>query len=310
MPNKVPVTVPAPAPGVFRWEKASIWLIGCAALGLLVAWAAVVARGYASPLVLFPLIVGAVLGGSIVLWMRVLQIGHRPTIWLGALVAGLLTVAGEHYFTFWMEQHRVARNPEKPAGLHLLAPERIPPAAFHEFMPWSAERGLRIGDYTARGALAWLVWSVDGVLVLLPAMILAIATAWLPFCNHCGRWYRTVRSGKLDPLATTELCALIPSGWEGDLANGRYRLTACCGGCGPTGLILFGEDGEGRDQRRVVWLDAAGRQRAVEILDELSRRSQQECRSGDEAGPRDADSEQPASSQEERSEPRTPDPEP
>lgn len=301
--DRLVATVSSPEPGAFRWEKTPIWLFGCAVLGLLVAWAAVVARGYASPLVLFPLIVGAILGGSIVLWMRVLQIGHRPTIWLGVLMAGLLTVAGEHYFTFWKEQQRLAGDPEKLAGLHLVAPERIPPATFSEFMAWSAERGLRIGNYTARGGLAWLVWSVDGGLVLLPAMLLAIATARLPYCNRCGRWYRTVRSGRLDPRATTEMCALVQNGLECEIASGRYRLIACCGGCGPTGLILFGEDAAGRDQRRVVWLDPAGCQRVVEILDELSRRSLKESQDGEEAGPRDADSERQASSQEDRSGP-------
>lgn len=301
--DRLVATVSSPAPGVFRWEKAPFWLFGCAVLGLLVAWAAVVARGYAAPLVLFPLIVGAVLGGSIVLLMRGVHVGHRPTIWLGALAAGLLTVAGEHYFTFWKEKQRLAGDPETLARLRLVAPERIPPGTFHEFMAWSAERGLRIGDYTARGGLAWSVWSVDGLLVLLPVMVLAVATARLPYCNRCSRWYRTVRSGRMDARATTELSALVQTGLESEIANRRYRLIACCGGCGPTGLILFGEDCAGRDQRRVVWLDAAGRQHVVEILDELSRRFQQEALDGEEASPRDADSERPASSEEERSGP-------
>jgi hypothetical protein len=191
----------------------------------------------------------------------------------------MLTVAGEHYFTFQKAQRLLAHDPDKLAKLHVVAPERIPPADFREFMAWSADRGLPIGGYTARGGWARLVWSIDGLLVLLPATALAIATARLPYCGRCRRWYRTVRSGRIDSRAAEELCALVETGQQ-SLAGtsevsktsevwGRYRLTACEGGCGPTGLILSGEDSAGRDFWRIVWLDAAGRQRIVEILDQV-----------------------------------------
>jgi hypothetical protein len=281
MPPKRITTVSAPAPGAFQRGKLLIWLVCCVVLGLLMAWAAVVARGYAAPLVLFPLIVGSVLGGSIVLVMRVVHVGHRPTVWLGALAAGLLTVTGEHYFTFQKAQRLLAHDPDKLAKLHLVAPERIPPANFPEFMAWSAERGLPLGGYTARGGGAWLVWSIDGLLVLLPTVVLAGATAMLPYCNGCGRWYRTVRSGRIDSRTAKELSSLVDAGLESisessevsrtSEAWGRYRLTACEGGCGPTGFILSGEDSAGRDFWRILWLDAAGRQRIVEILDQMGR---------------------------------------
>jgi hypothetical protein len=186
-------------------------------------------------------------------------------------------VAGEHYFTFQKAQRLLAHDPDTLAKLHLVAPERIPPMDFRAFMTWSAERGLPIGGYTARGGWAWLVWSIDGLLVLLPATALAIATARLPYCDRCRHWYRTVRSGRIDSRAAKELCALAETGAESvsgtsDVSEspevwGRYRLTACEGGCGPTGLILSGEDSAGRDFWRIVWLDPAGRQRIVEILD-------------------------------------------
>jgi len=268
-PTNVSGTVAGPAPGVFRWEKMVFWLPGCGALGLLAAWAAVVARGYAAPLVLFPLVVGVVLGGAVVLLMRVLDVGHQPTIWLGALLAGLLTVAGQHYFTFWKVQVQqvFAADPEKVAGLLLVAPERVPPGRFWEFMTWSASRGLSIRGYSVQGGLAWLLWSLDGLLVLVPAMILVGATARLPYCDRCRQWYHTTRTGRIDSETAFQLSAEVETALGAGIERVRYRLLVCQGGCGPTGLVLAGEDADGRFSSGILWLDAAGRQKVVEILD-------------------------------------------
>src|SRR4030042_5453002 len=92
--------VPGPDRGAFSWDRLLVWVPSCAVLGLLIAWAAVVAAGYFAPLVVFPLVVGVVLGGAIVLAMRVFRVGHRPTLWLGALLAGALVIVGQHYFSF------------------------------------------------------------------------------------------------------------------------------------------------------------------------------------------------------------------
>jgi hypothetical protein len=273
-------TVCPPGPGSFRWALLPVWLACCAGLGLLVGWAAVVARAYAAPLLLFPLVVGSVLGGLIVLAMRVLNLGHRPTIWLGALLAGLLAVAGQHYFTFLRIQRQHASQPDRLVKLRLVAPERIPPSDFVPFLLWSADRGLPLGGYRAQGLWVWLLWTVDGLLITLTTLLLAAITARMPYCDRCGRWYRVIRSGKWPPslaekwpplLETIRRDAAAAADSSTPLAAfHRYRMIACEGGCGPTGLILSGEDSRGRAASQVVWLDAAGRAQLATFLDQVT----------------------------------------
>lgn len=272
-PNGPLTTVMGPPPGIFRWQKLPAWLACCAAIGLLMAWAAAVARDYASPLLLFPLIVGAVLGGMLVLAMRVLDVGHRWTVWLGSLLAGLLTVAGQHYFTFWKVhwevQRETARDPKTLLKLRLL--DRLPPERFWEYMNWNAAVGVKIGRYEMRNGLAWIYWSLDGLLIFVPDLILVGATARLPYCNRCRQWYHTTRSGSLDPHTWAALDPLVKAGLEREIARGRYRLLACQEACGPTGLALSGEGPDGRPCTCTVWLDAARCQQVVHLLDEIAR---------------------------------------
>jgi len=249
----------------------------------LVGWAAVVARAYAAPLLLFPLVVGLVLGGLIVLAMRVLNLGHRPTIWLGALLAGLLAVAGQHYFTFLRIQRYHASQPDRLVKLRLVAPERIPPSGFVPFLLWSTERGLPLGGCRAQGLWVWLLWTVDGLLVTLTALLLAAVTARMPYCDRCGRWYRLIRSGTWPPSLAEKWPGVFGNPGPGGV-NGadsppppatfhRYRMIACEGGCGPTGLILSGDAAHGGAASQVVWLDAAGRAQVTAALDQAARLS-------------------------------------
>lgn len=285
--------VAGPEKGDFRWDRLLAWVPLAAMLGLLVAWAAVVIEGYFAPFLLFPLVVGVILGGTVVLAMRVGQVGHRPTIWLGALVAASVLIAGQHYLAFKVELRRSDRDPKR-AATQLLAPERIPPARFGEYLKWRAASGVEIiPSHIAHGALVWLAWTVDAALVLVPALFLVGATARLPYCNRCRRWLQTVRSGRLDPGTAgvlARLAGLAKRGQEPRTAGksaaseyatrerapdhfsrARYRLLACQGGCGPTGFVLSWDDPAGRLSSGVVWLDATGRDRVVEILERSGR---------------------------------------
>ena len=169
-----------------------------------------------------------------------------------------------------------------------------------------------VPNHIAHGALVWLAWTVDAVLVLVPALFLVGATARLPYCNRCRRWLQTVRSGRLDPGTAGVLARLaglsrpepLAAGksaaskyatrdtFPDDFSRARYRLLACQGGCGPTGFVLSWDDPTGRLSSGVVWLDAAGRERVVEILDR-SRRNDAEQASIAENGARNAEIQPP-----------------
>jgi len=257
-----------PASGVFRWDRLLIWLPVCAALGAMMAWAAVVARGYFAPLVLFPLLMGVVLGGTLVLAMRAARVGHRPTVWLGALLAAGCMIVGEHYSTFLRARHRLAREPDKLAKLQWLAPERVPPDDFRGFMQWSAARGVSVGGSTAREGAAWLLWSIDALCMLLPALTLAAVTARLPYCNLCRCWYHTTRSGRVDRDTAARLAGLIEIDADLEMQRARYRLVVCQGGCGPTGIALSWSGPLGYFASGIQWLDEARRREVLAILDQ------------------------------------------
>ena len=228
-----------------------------------------------APLGLFPLIVGVITGGAVVLVMRAIQFGHRPTIWLGGLLAACVVISGQHYLAFQQDQQVLAQDPAKYAKLQLVAPERVPPERFWDYMNWSATRGRPVGPYHARGGWAWLAWSVDAFLLLASTLILVVLTARLPYCNTCRRWYQTIRTGRLSGDTAADLIELagIDSGRQ--IGAARYRLLACSGGCGPTGLIVSPTDSEKKLRFCITWLDADQCRKIVELLDR-DRRSDAE----------------------------------
>lgn len=298
--------VSGPEKATFRWNRLLAWVPLAALLGLLVARAAVVAESYFAPFLIFPLIVGVILGGTTVLAMRVVQVGHRPTIWLGAAAAAMVAIAGRQYFSFQRHLRDWARNPKFPE-IQFVAPERVPPPRFYEYLKWSETRGWPIGSYTAHGGLYWLAWSMDALLILPPALVLVGATARLPYCSRCRRWYQTMRSGRLDPDTAETLAMMVgiiprrqePLAAENSAASpnarrnldrnpvifprARYRLLACQGGCALTGFVLSWDGPVGRLSSGIVWLDAAGRDRVVEILDRSRPRDVEETATADDA---------------------------
>jgi hypothetical protein len=53
-----------------------------------------------APLILFPLLVGLSLGASLVVGLRVCSWAHSPTVYVGMLLAALLAVVGQHFWSY------------------------------------------------------------------------------------------------------------------------------------------------------------------------------------------------------------------
>ena len=158
--------------GRFLWLKLVVWLPTCLVVGVLVAWAAVVAQSYVAPLVLFPLLVGVGLGALIVGMMRLGQVGNRRTVLLGTVLAVAVTVTGQHYFTYIAAFHPTRGKAKLSEPLRRAFSDLVRDStpSFAEFMRQRATHGrLLPGDYRARGWLAWVTWAVDGLLVLTAA---------------------------------------------------------------------------------------------------------------------------------------------
>jgi hypothetical protein len=273
-----PSPLKKPEPAGFSGRHLLIWLPAAAGAGLLVAWSAVVAEKYFAPFVVFPLLVGVLLSGILIALMRLLQVGHRPTILAGAILAVGLAVAGEHGFLYWQAQRERSADPLRDA----LFPERVPPEGFWRYLEWETEQGRKIGGYRLTGGGVWALWAFHALLIAAPALTLVVATARLPYCDECQRWYHVIRARKIDPATAQRLAALagvsIPSGAR----SVRVRLVACPRGCSPAGLALFSEE-SGDAAADYTWIDAPARDEVLKVLKEqrarrrrLRRRRQQE----------------------------------
>ena len=53
-----------------------------------------------APNLIFPLLIGCGLGLLLTAVARLAQVGHRATIWSGAVLAVAIAVAGQHYFSY------------------------------------------------------------------------------------------------------------------------------------------------------------------------------------------------------------------
>jgi hypothetical protein len=258
-----------------------LWLPGCLLLGGLAAWAAVDAQFFFAPLLLFPLLIGVLLGVLLVLYMRMARIGHRPTIVAGAVLAAGVTVVGMHYLAyryhgreFEAESAKLerARQSLPPDAARRLANRlSAPPGSFFEYMKQQADEGRPIlPAYSLHDGYAWLLWIVEALVLTAGALIVVVPALLLPFCRRCHSWYRTIRGVRCPPAVLGRLAAELHVEIPPRLRSGRCRLQACLGGCGPTRCELAWEDHEGQASFARVWLHHEQRNRVMQIFDQYA----------------------------------------
>jgi hypothetical protein len=264
---------PVPAAGArISWPRLVLWLPAAAMLGAIAAWVAVLAEAYFAPWLIFPILVGVGLGGVLVGALRFGQIGHRPTIFAGILAAVAVAVVGQHYAAYHLtvvERRKLSEKallrPEIPLGLG----DRLVPAppGFLEDLKQRAERGWHVRSHLVQGWEAWAMWDIDALLVLMAALAMAVPAARQPYCDGCRSWYRTVRSGRIGAAVAKRLAELAAMEIGTPARSGRFRLSSCHGGCGPTRLELSWEEADGRTFLNVAWLDRQQRDLVMHELD-------------------------------------------
>jgi len=264
--------VDPPQRGRFVVWHALVWLMAAPLLGTAVARAAVWIEHFRAPLVIFPLLAGCGLGLLLVLLMRLAQIGHRPTLLIGAVLAVIAAVAGQHGFSYL--DYRAARAEfiaQKHEGLSLEdLPEMmsVAPPSFADYMRAQAAVGRPITEkFVLRGAAAWASWAVDGLLVLATTVAIVSIAGRAPYCNVCRSWYRTVRTGALGGDAAVKLAEAASLRIAEPLGAAHYRLSHCASGCGPARLQLARDGAQGDARRCEAWLVAVERERVVKVLD-------------------------------------------
>jgi hypothetical protein len=264
--------------GPFSWLRLAIWLLGALILGTLAARAAVEVQFYFAPLAIFPFLAGVGLGVLLLGLMRAGQIGHRPTIISGVVLAVLIAAVEEHYFCYRAARETVLNQVQLPEETRQVFPEDIvrrlpaPPLNFAEYMRRQADRGrpLLFG-YAARGWAAWLSWAIDALLGLAGASAVLIPAMLLPFCGRCQTWYRAIRSAQIPSAAVKQIGHIAGVAPIEHVKSGRCRLICCHGGCGPTGCELYWENTTGETFFARAWIDAGQRSLVMEALDQAAQ---------------------------------------
>jgi hypothetical protein len=144
----------------------------------------------------------------------------------------------------------------------------VPPQGFGAYLRWRAARGFDLLGRRARGLAVWLIWGLDGLLVLAATVLLVAPALRQPYCNRCQSWFRTTRNGAIDVPVARRLAAAVHVPLPDEVASARYRLVTCRAGCGPTGFELRWQTRGGESSSARVWLDAAQRDQAVRSLDQ------------------------------------------
>ncbi len=276
------VAQPPDRPARFAAARAVLYAGSAAAAAVIIALLADIVQNdlHWAPLVLFPAVIGVILGGALVGIARLTQTGHRPTLFAAALFAAVLSVLGQHLFAYW--NHAVDRSVrEGSATLRAAFPDMAdrlgaPAEDWFEFMRGAAQRGRTLpGGWIARDRWAWATWAADGVILIVAALAMVATAARLPFCGRCGTWWRTIRGGRWTAPEAGRLVATVGAEYPPEaVATVRYRLTSCRGGCGPFGLKLLWRDSAGLDYSCDLWLNAAGRDRVMQLADEVGARQQ------------------------------------
>jgi hypothetical protein len=269
--------------GRFTWPGLALALAAAPVVGLVCGWIGASVQTHFAPLVLFPLLLGVFAGFSIVGFVRFTRIGNRPTIFLAALVAAGVTVATQHYFTYLAQYYGSGPAVSPTTGQDLTAIKRELAPGFGRYLCAQARRGRPLaGGYVVHDSMAWVCWAIDALLVAAAAVAATVPAVRVPYCNRCGSWYRTVRSGRIDEPSARRLAELLGVEETERLHSPRYRLSTCQSGCGPTRCDLSWEETSGAVDLARAWLDAGQRNQVGEILDGLTTENDEGRMTNDE----------------------------
>lgn len=253
-----------PSAGAFVLPTAAVWLFLALATAVVISRASAAVEATFAPWLLFPLLVGLLLGLCLTWLLRWCECGHRGTAIVGTLLAALLLVAGQHLWHY--QKHLDAMRAAKqeiirrgPAFAQVAGNLRPVPPTFREFLDHEAARGRKLWPgYTAQGAAAWASWGLDGLLLTAAALGVVLFALRRPYCNACRSWYRLVWEGPLDARrsAAARAAGLLPEGAE--TSGGRMATWSCRGGCQPARVELSWREksaaGKAVTRRTQAWL--------------------------------------------------------
>lgn len=235
-----------------------------------------------APWLLLPALAGLVGGMTWCAAVRMVQIGHLPTLAAGAVLSITVAAITPHYVSyrsFEAEAHdqlRLFAAVQERFGQE--AGERpLLPRTFVEFLSWSAARGREItsplGSRRVCGVWAWASWGLDAVIIAVTFSLPLRRLFRQPYCGQCGSWFQTIRSGSIEGDAARRLRELASTELPPSESAALYQVRSCRGGCGPVLLEVrdVGTSRSGAATRRWLARQAVGQ--LWPLLDEATTTS-------------------------------------
>lgn len=150
-----------------------LWIALASAVAFGWAWLALRVQDRFAPVLLFPLLLGVLVGWSARWLTGLVGTPGRTAGWCGVALAALVAAASMHLLS-WFDHRRafeasVANNPHMQLAVAAGSPPPEPPG-FMTYLEAQATRGRVWLGGTRRGWAAWLTWGVDGSLMVAGAL--------------------------------------------------------------------------------------------------------------------------------------------
>ena len=192
------------------------------------------AFGYASQwfyaIILFPILIGMVVGAMQKCVVRWVKIRNTLASGLAGLIAGMSAVVAMHYVDYeyfqrertevaaeWQEFYATAeQDGYTPAEIAEIRqeykndPEVISMQAvdsFPSYVDWSARQGVELSSTRSSGAESkptnlgyvgsYIYWALDALIIAAMTIYFTRDQAAMPFCTECNRWKEEVVMGRL-----------------------------------------------------------------------------------------------------------------
>jgi hypothetical protein len=155
----------------FDLRGLALWLPATLVAAVVLGQLAVMLQPRFSPVLVFPVLLGAALGGIALALGRALNFQSRRWVVSGTLLSALVLTAAQHGFAYLEYRRAFERDVQENPQAQLLkhAGGHVGPAGFPQFIASEARDGRKIGDYRLTGWAVWLSWNVDGLLSVVAA---------------------------------------------------------------------------------------------------------------------------------------------
>lgn len=277
-------------PAVFYATGFIVWLPVSLAAGAVGSWLGVFVQRYFAPLFVFPALLGVAFGLVSVGLLRLTRFAHRPTAIAGTALATLVLCLGQHYWGYREAREQALEFQSQvrtAARKHILEKKAQNSKSADIFEPLAEQDLVHVPDSVidylraeaaharamhARGrggAKSWLSWYFDAALTLVACMVCVWAGLRTTYCNRCRNWFRTTRTGWLEPaIAVKFIHEHRPRAATGQ-GRARFTLSECASGCNACSLTI---DWPAEPSLQLtLWPDVAARMRLIEIVSQKQR---------------------------------------